>query len=157
MSFKGIVGIKTADFLVWQFIEKIATKSLGVSWLFSNILSHQGWTSYNSLRGRTLVCIEYWKYTSYFVVIPVGHLRLSSCSAGRNWDIFIGNVSNNGRNQNKVPSKYPKNWFWKDRFDWGSASNLLHNFYDTKIYYVSKLFFVICSLVWFHFEKISPI
>ena len=75
----------------------------------------------------TLVCIEYWKYTSYFVVIPVGHLRLSSCSAGRNWDIFIGNVSNNGRNQNKVPSKYPKNWFWKDRFDWGSASNLLHS------------------------------
>ena len=48
----------------WQFFEKVVTKSLGVSWLFLNILSHQGWTSYNSLWGRTLVLYSWslWKF-----------------------------------------------------------------------------------------------
>ena len=52
MSFKIIVGSTTADFLVWQFFWKSCNQ---VSWLFSNILSHQGrMNSYNSLWGRTL-------------------------------------------------------------------------------------------------------
>ena len=60
MSFKRIVGSSTVCWFLGMtiFIKKVVTKSLGVSWLFSNILSHQGWTSYNSIWGRTL---EIWQ------------------------------------------------------------------------------------------------
>ena len=102
-----------------NFFEKFVTKSLGVSWLFSNILSHQGWTSYNSLWGRTLVWIAEYSHIIRKTTHPE-HSNFKILSPGQNQEVRIFS-----KIYILVPSKFDRKWtfgykisIWKTKRSW---------------------------------------